>query len=176
MATEVCVLIGLQASGKSTFCRQALAGTHVRVSKDDFRNARRRQDRQMRLIEEALAAGRSVVVDNTNPSAQEWAPLVAAARRHGVRVVAYWFAPDLAGSLERNGARTGRARVPEVGVRATARRLARPGAADGFDQVRLVAFDGNGGFDVTLIDGAEAASSGSSGSSCSCEGSPRALQ
>ena len=68
MPGELCVLVGLQASGKTTFCRQAFAGTHARVSKDDFPNARHRQGRQMRLIEEALRAGHSVVVDNTNPS------------------------------------------------------------------------------------------------------------
>lgn len=155
MPGELCVLIGLQASGKTTFCRQAFGGTHVRVSKDDFPNARHRQARQMRLIEAALLAGRGVVVDNTNPSPQEWAPLTELAGIQGVPAVAYWFAPDLAGSLARNAARTGRALVPEVGVRATARRLARPSVRDGFDVVYLVKFDGAGGFDVTILNGGE---------------------
>jgi predicted kinase len=71
---DVVILIGLQASGKTTFYRQRLAADHPHVSKDAFPNARNRQRRQMRLIHDALAAGRSVAVDNTNPSPEEWKP------------------------------------------------------------------------------------------------------
>ncbi|GAB2613220.1 hypothetical protein GCM10027168_52420 [Streptomyces capparidis] len=146
---ELVVLVGLQASGKSTFFARAFAATHDLVSKDLFpRSARNRQARQMRLVGEALAGGRSVVVDNTNPSPREWEPLIAAARAHGARVVAYWFPPDLTGSLARNAAREGRARVPEVGLLATHGRLRRPRREDGFDAVAEVRFDGRGGFEV----------------------------
>jgi hypothetical protein len=61
-------------------------------------------------------------------------------------VTAYWFPPDAAGSLRRNACREGRDRVPDVGVLATLKRLRRPSAADGFDMVREVRFDGRGGF------------------------------
>jgi predicted kinase len=149
---ELAILIGLQASGKSAFYQQALSSTHVHVSKDNFPNARHRQRRQMRLVEEALAAGRNVAVDNTNPSPEEWRPLIEAARRHGARVVGYWFAPDVPGSLARNAARTGKARVPDVGIFATRKRLRRPRRSDGFDELYLVRFDGAGGFDVQPLD------------------------
>jgi predicted kinase len=152
MVGEVAVLVGLQASGKTTFYRQRLAGTHVHVSKDNFPNARRRQVRQLRLVDEALADGHNVAVDNTNPSPAEWEPLIEVARGHQARVVAYWFAPDLPASLERNAARAGKMRVPDVGLRATFKRLTRPRAGDGFDRVYLVRFDGAGGFDVTELD------------------------
>lgn len=144
----VAVLVGLQASGKTTFCQRMLDAGFVVVSKAHFRNARHPQRRQMRLIEENLSAGRDVVVDNTNPSPREWAPLVDAARAHGARVVAYWFPPDLAGCLRRNAARPDRARVPEAGLRATLARLLRPRVQDGFDEVFAVEFDGAGGFVV----------------------------
>ncbi|MDQ0847120.1 ATP-binding protein [Streptomyces sp. V1I6] len=144
---EMAVLVGLQASGKSTFYREHLSGRHALVSKDLFpRSARRKQLRQMRLIEELLASGTWVAVDNTNPSPDEWTPLIRLARAHGVRVTAYWFPPDVTGSLRRNAAREGRARVPDVGIHATRGRLREPTTTDGFDAVVEVRFDGKGGF------------------------------
>jgi predicted kinase len=143
---DLVVLIGLQASGKSTFCRQRLAASHAVVSKHAFRKARHRQRRQMRLVAEALAAGRSVVVDNTNPSPAEWQPLIQAGRAHGATVIGYWFPPDPPGAAARNASRDEHSRVPDVGFYATLGRLRRPHLADGFDRLFAVAFDGAGGF------------------------------
>ncbi|MFD6948759.1 kinase [Nocardiopsis sp. TSRI0078] len=143
---EMALFVGLQASGKTTFYRARLAATHLHVSKDDFPNARRPQRRQMRMVHEALGAGLNVAVDNTNPSPEEWRPLIEAAREHGARVVGYWFPPDLPLTLERNAARRGRHRVPDVGVYATRKLLRRPSRADGFDEVHTVVSDGSGGF------------------------------
>ncbi|MTE22217.1 AAA family ATPase [Streptomyces sp. TRM43335] len=143
------VLVGLQASGKSTFRARAFPADFTVVGKDLFpRSARHRQRRQMRMVTEALERGRSVVVDNTNPSPLEWAPLIAAGRAHGARVVAYWFPPDVPNAMARNAARQGRERVPDVGFFDTLRRLRRPRRADGFDAVWEVRTDGRGGFDV----------------------------
>lgn len=151
MATEldVAVLVGLQASGKSTFYARCLSGQYALVSKDLFPpRARNKQRRQMRALAEHLEAARPVAVDNTNPTPAEWGPLVDAAHKHGATATAYWFRPDLAGSLCRNAAREGRERVPDIGVLATAKRLRAPCTADGFDAVREVRFDGRGGFEV----------------------------
>jgi predicted kinase len=145
---EVAILIGLQASGKTTFCRRVLAVDHVLVSKDAFRNARYPQRRQMRLVNDALAEGRSVAVDNTNPSPVEWQPLIDAARAHGAATIGYWFPPDLTAAQERNALREGSTRVPDVGLYATLKRLRPPRRSDGFDRRYRVAFDGAGGFDV----------------------------
>lgn len=145
----VAVLVGLQASGKTTFCRTVLGPAYEHVSKDHFPNSKKKQQRQMRLIIEVLESGRNVAVDNTNPSPAEWAPLVEVARRHGARVVAYWFPPDFGGSVRRNSIRGAKTRVPDVGLKATAARLQQPSPADGFDEVLTVRFDGRGGFEVS---------------------------
>ncbi|MEU9671154.1 ATP-binding protein [Streptomyces bobili] len=146
---DVAVLVGLQASGKSTFYAQRLSDRYALVSKDlSPRGAKNKQRRQMSLVEDHLAAGRSVAVDNTNPSPQEWGPLVEVARAGGATVTAYWFRPDVAGSLRRNAAREGRARVPDIGVLATLKRLRGPSPADGFDAVCEVRPDGRGGFEI----------------------------
>jgi predicted kinase len=131
-------MAGLQGSGKSTWVAGHLAGNHVVVSKDHWPNARRREARQRRMVAELLAEGRSVVVDNTNPSVEERAPLIAAARAAGVPVRCVWVDTPLPTCLERNGARRGRAQVPLVGLFATARRFAAPSVGEGFHRVDVV--------------------------------------
>ena len=54
-------------------------------------NARNKERRQRLLIEQHLGAGRSVVVDNTNPSPDERRPLIALGRAFGARVTSYAF-------------------------------------------------------------------------------------
>jgi predicted kinase len=135
---ELVVMTGLQGSGKSTWVRAHLAGTHSVVSKDDWPNARHREARQRRVVAELLAEGASVVVDNTNPAPSDRAPLIEAARAAGVPVRAVWLDTPVATCWERNENRAGRARVPEVGLRATAARFVPPATAEGFDRVDVV--------------------------------------
>jgi predicted kinase len=145
---SVVVFVGLQGSGKSTFYRTFFASTHVLVSKDLLRNNRRPQRRQMLLIEEALKAGRSVVVDNTNPTKEDRAPIIALALAYGAEVVGYSFEATLEGCLERNLGRTGRAQVPEIALHATARRLRPPTRDEGFARLFRVSLAADGGFTV----------------------------
>jgi predicted kinase len=130
---ELAIFVGLQGSGKSTFYRRQLAGTHELVSKDLMRNVRDRNRRQLEQLGTALAGGRLVVVDNTNPAPADRAPLIAAARAHGARVVGYWFDIAVADCVRRNAGREGRARVPPAAIYATAKRLRPPALDEGFD-------------------------------------------
>src|SRR5689334_24454013 len=79
--TELVILVGLPGAGKTTFHRARFAATHVHVSKDLMPNRRDRQARQLALVDEALAAGRSVVVDNVNATVADRAALIAVGRR-----------------------------------------------------------------------------------------------
>ncbi|MGZ3461848.1 MAG: AAA family ATPase [Archangium sp.] len=145
---ELVLFIGLQGSGKSSFYRARFAATHVHVSKDLWPNARRREARQQRLVSEALAQGRSVVVDNTHPLVEDRAPLIAIGREWGARVVGYAFESDLETCLARNAGRVGRARVPDKALHITRRKLRWPSYAEGFDALFYVRADPEGGFHV----------------------------
>ncbi|MGY1635003.1 AAA family ATPase [Geodermatophilus sp. SYSU D01186] len=131
-------MAGLQGSGKSTWVGEHLAGTHVVVSKDHWPNARRREARQRRVVAELLARGASVVVDNTNPTPEDRAPLVAAARAAGAGVRAVWVDTPVDTCVARNGTREGRARVPLAGLFGTAARFVPPAPEEGFDRVDVV--------------------------------------
>jgi predicted kinase len=138
MQPELIIFVGLPAAGKSTYFRQHLAATHVHISKDLMPNARRRDARQELEIEAALAAGKSVVVDNTNPSPDVRAPLIALGRRHGARIIAYYFDAEVKTVLMRNRGRQGKERVPDVAIFATRKKLAAPVMEEGFDEVVVV--------------------------------------
>ncbi|MGY1661991.1 AAA family ATPase [Geodermatophilus sp. SYSU D00705] len=131
-------MAGLQGSGKSTWVGEHLAGTHVVVSKDHWPNARRREARQRRVVAELLARGASIVVDNTNPTPEDRAPLVAAARAAGAGVRAVWVDTPVDTCVARNGTREGRARVPLAGLFGTAARFVPPAPEEGFDRVDVV--------------------------------------
>lgn len=148
---ELVILCGLQASGKSTFRRERFPA-HAVVSKDFMRNNRRKEQRQRQLVAEALSAGQSVVVDNTNPAVEDRAPLIRIGRSFGARIVGFYFESDFMVSVERNEARSGRERVPLVGLADTAQRLRQPTADEGFDELWLVRAVG-GRFDLQPLAG-----------------------
>jgi predicted kinase len=135
---ECVILIGLPASGKTTFYRDRFAGTHEHVSKDAMRHTRRPQRRQEELIGAALAAGRSVIVDNTNASVSDRAVIIGIAKRHGAEVAGYFFPTEAGDALRRNRAREGRDRVPAVAIFATRKRLEPPAYEEGFDRLYTV--------------------------------------
>jgi predicted kinase len=145
---DLVILIGLQGAGKSTFYRTQFATTHEWISKDRLRNNRNPSRRQQKLLEEALAAGRSVVVDNTNATRADRLALIALGRSFGARVVGYFFQSRLADCLERNRQRTGKQRVPDVALYATRKRLELPGPAEGYDQLFFVRTLGDDRFEV----------------------------
>ena len=142
-------MVGVPASGKSSFVRARLAATHRHVSKDLQPRSRRGDARQRELIGAALRAGRSVVVDNVNATAAVRAALVRLGREHGARIIGYFVPAVVAEAVARNRGRIGDARVPDVAIYAAAKRLEPPAPAEGFDELWEVRLGPDGGFDVT---------------------------
>ncbi|GFE59959.1 ATP-binding protein [Geobacter sp. AOG2] len=138
------ILIGIPASGKSTFYRQRFFFTHMRISLDMLKT----RHRERLLVEACLAARQPFVVDNTNASPQERARFIGPARQAGFRVVGYYLDSTVADALERNRQRQGTGRIPDKGVAGVAARLELPTLGEGFDELRYVRMDGEGGFVV----------------------------
>ena len=148
MATELILLIGLQAAGKTTFYRQRLTDGYTHISMDLLRNNPHPARRQAQLLDEALQGGQSVVLDNTNPTADVRAPLIVLGKRYGYAITGYYFPPDVAASLKRNAGREGKANVPPVAIYATRKKLQPPSYAESFDALYSVRITEDGGFDT----------------------------
>jgi predicted kinase len=145
---EIVILIGLPASGKSTFYQQHFAATHIQVSKDLLPNNKRPARRQLQLLEEALQQGQSVVIDNTNASCEERAPLIALGQTYQARIIGYYLSSPVKACLERNQQRSGKARVPNIALFVTLKRLVRPSLAEGFDQLYDAEIVADGNFSI----------------------------
>ena len=133
-AMEAVILIGIQGTGKSTFCRERLFHTHVRINLDMLQS----RHRETILLTACLNAKQSFVVDNTNATTEERARYIAPARGAGFKVVGYYFESKIEDALVRNELRGPGQRVPERGLRGTMKRLQLPSFKEGFEALYRV--------------------------------------
>lgn len=141
---EAVILVGIQASGKSTFYAQRFAGTHAHVSRDLLGT----RNRERALVRACVEAGRPFVVDNTNVRAEERAVYVAAAKAAGYRVVGYFFRTETRAAIARNRLREGKGVVPIPAILGTYKRLEEPRMEEGFDELYTVTLAASGEFVV----------------------------
>lgn len=137
---QAVLLIGIQASGKSTFYASHFAGTHVRINLDMLKT----RHRERRFLETCIETHQPFVVDNTNVERTDRARYIEPARTAGFRVIGYYFPPALDASLRRNAARAGKACIPPQGIHATCQRLEPPAMAEGFDELYEVTLNDDG--------------------------------
>jgi predicted kinase len=145
---ELILFIGLQASGKSTFYRTHFATTHEHISMDLLQNTKKPRQRQMILLEAALQAQKSVVVDNTSPTIEDRQPLIQLGCLYGAKITGYYFESSVRQCIERNKQREGKARVPDVAIYVTAKKMVHPTYEEGFDILYDVSISENGTFIV----------------------------
>ncbi|KAH9857756.1 PNK3P-domain-containing protein [Lenzites betulinus] len=89
---EVVVFVGYPALGKSSFFRAHFAHAgYVHVNQDTLKT----RDKCVKATEQALAEGKSVVVDNTNRDQATRKHYVALAKKHKVPIRCVYFADPL---------------------------------------------------------------------------------
>lgn len=146
---QLIIFTGVQASGKSSFYLLNLHHSHLRINLDMLKTRYREN-----LIFEACLTGQAkCVIDNTNPTREDRTRYIQRALDAGFEVIAYYFETDLSSTLERNSYRIGKANIPEVGVRATYKKLEMPTLEEGFTEIYVVKIIGNGEFSVLPIAG-----------------------
>jgi predicted kinase len=141
---EAVILIGIQASGKSSFYKERFFDTHVRINLDMLKT----KHRQQLLLDACLAGKQPFVVDNTNVTAEVRSYFIGPAKAAGFRVVGYYLRSDVRSGLSRNSQREERARVPDKGLLGTYKQLQIPSREEGFDALYYVSINATGDFVV----------------------------
>ena len=129
---EAVIFIGVQASGKSSFYKERYFLTHVRISLDLLKT----RNRERRFLTACLDTQQAFVIDNTNPSRDDRAKYIEAAKAARYSIVGYYFQSKAEECLRRNERRS--SPVPEVGILSTARKLQLPSMDEGFDNLKYV--------------------------------------
>ena len=131
---QAIILMGIQASGKSTFFRRYLASTHIHVSLDVLRTRHREQTQ----IASAIAEQLSFAVDNTNLTRNVRAKAIILALNAGYQVIGLFFRSSIKECVQRNDVREGKARVPSHVIASSSNKLELPSHEEGFDALYYV--------------------------------------
>ena len=138
---QAIIFIGIQATGKSTFYKDNFFNSHVRISMD-LLNTRNKENQ---FISTCIQTHSKFVIDNTNPTAEERKKYIELAKQNRYEIVGYYFSSSLADAIKRNNLRTGKEKIPEVGIRGCSNKLEIPKMKEGFDKLFFVKLT-DGGF------------------------------
>jgi len=147
---EIICMVGFPASGKSTFSKTYLLPKgYVHVNRDTLKTPAK----CLQVTQNSLKAGKSVVIDNTNPDKDSRAPYISAARAAGIPIRCFWMQSTemLAKHLNlfRERITNGEsAHVPRIGYAMFNKKFTPPTTAEGFDEVKKINFIASFGPDV----------------------------
>jgi predicted kinase len=136
---EEIILIGIQASGKSTFYKEKFFNSHLRISNDLLKT----KNREKLLLEYCNKTQLSFVIDNTNITKRIREKYILVSQDMKIPVIGYYFRTNLERSLQWNSRRTGKECIPNGGIFGTHKQLEVPSIDEGFTKL----------FYVDIIDG-----------------------
>lgn len=131
---ELVIFIGIQGAGKSTFYKTHLMDTHIRLNGDMLKS----RHREHILFKACLESKTKTVIDKTNPTADIRKPYIDLAKQYQFKVIAYYFDTPFDIAKDRNNKRTGKNKVPEVGLKSVAKQLTFPTFDEGFDEIYII--------------------------------------
>ncbi|MCF0220033.1 MAG: AAA family ATPase [Muribaculaceae bacterium] len=139
----VVLLMGIPASGKSTFCGRYLSH-YMRINLDTLKT----RHRETIALEDAFANNQSVVVDNTNVTKAEREKYINMAKEKSYAVAGFFFQSNVKSCVVRNNEREREARVPAKAIAAKSNQLEIPNYDEGFDRLYYVRIADND-FEIT---------------------------
>lgn len=134
------LMIGIQGSGKSTFCNEYLEG-FIRINLDTLHT----RNKENIAIIKAIAGKDNLVIDNTNPTAAERVEYIQRGKEAGYRIIGFFMQSKLQDCIARNEQREGKERIPNKAIACTSNKLEIPTYDEGFDKIYFVSIK-NGKF------------------------------
>jgi len=134
---EAVILIGLQATGKSTFYKARFFKSHMHINLDMLKTRRKENI----FIEACIKAKQPFVIDNTNPSVEVRKKYIDTAKEAGFTVIGYYFKSNLKEALARNANRTEQEFVPPIAMARTNNKLVIPTYDEGFEKLYCVTIE-----------------------------------
>jgi predicted kinase len=146
-AMEIILLIGIPASGKSTFYKETFYDTHMRINLDMLGS----RSKETVFIEACLQTKQSFVVDNINTTLKAREKYIYIAKQLSIPLVGYYFETSLNEALKRNEGRMGKSKIPPVAIAAANKWLVLPSYSEGFDKLYRVKAQADFTFQVEEI-------------------------
>lgn len=137
--STMAIMIGIQASGKSTFCKANLFD-YVRINLDTLHT----RNKEKLAIEQAINSGLNMVIDNTNPTSMDRKKYIERAKAAGYKVVGYFMQSIIKDCIERNETREGKEKIPRQAIACTSNKLELPSYDEGFDELYFVSITEDG--------------------------------
>jgi len=131
---EAIILIGIQASGKSTFYKEYFFNTHIRISNDLLKT----KHREKLLFEYCEKIQMSFVIDNTNVTKEIRKRYINISKNMNIPVIGYYFKTNLERAIQWNNKRSGKEHIPKVGILGTYNQLEVPSIDEGFTKLFYV--------------------------------------
>eukprot|EP01129_Flabellula_baltica_P013739 TRINITY_DN6441_c0_g1_i1.p1 TRINITY_DN6441_c0_g1~~TRINITY_DN6441_c0_g1_i1.p1 ORF type:complete len:454 (-),score=107.27 TRINITY_DN6441_c0_g1_i1:22-1383(-) len=139
---EIIVNVGFPGSGKSSFTKKYLVPKdYVRVNKDELKSQKKCESVALESLEE----GKSIVVDNTNPTIENRAVYIEMAKKFDCPIRCFYFDTprEIAEHLNvmRNLMSGGEIkRVPPIGYNIYNKNFVMPTVEEGFEEVKVIPF------------------------------------
>lgn len=134
---EVIILIGLQASGKSTFFRAKFKDSHTIISNDLLK-----RNGEWDLINSCLETNKDMVIDNTNYSIEKRKAYIDKVKPHHYKIIGYYFKMNFARSIKWNKEREKSKIIPYKGIYMIYKKMEIPTLSEGYDELYSIDYIG----------------------------------
>lgn len=126
---EAIILVGLPASGKSTYYKTNFSDTHIRINLDMLKT----RHREKLLINACIVAKQPFVVDNTNVTIQERKYYIDLLENSKFKIMCHVFVLDLEACLATNRKRV--KPILDVGILSKYKEFQFPTIEEGFTKI-----------------------------------------